>query len=108
MPQNPTVIWLLGTAVGGLATALVYLYKQLEKERRRADGQRDKHEAIQLESQRELRELLEKTLVAFGEVDRTLLEVVTGSGKEIIKTILENRKEIIDEIKDHIRHLKYP
>lgn len=99
VPENPTLIWALVVAVSGLVTAIVYLYKQSEKWRAETDKLRDKHEERLLVHATDMRVLVEKTLIAFNEIEKKIFEASDGGTREIRETIVESQTLIVGEMK---------
>lgn len=99
IPKDPTLTWALIAAVGGLVTAVIYLYKQSEKWRAETDKMRDKHEERLLIHSKEISALLEKTIIAFNEVEKKIYEAEEGGNKVLKDVILESQDRIIIEMK---------
>lgn len=90
---NKNLPYYLLAAIGVLAGVIGVLYKQKE-------AQRDKIEKNQSEHARDLREILEKTLVAFTTVEVAVKDITHTNKEEVIKKIQESTEKVQNTIKD--------
>lgn len=105
MTENPTLVGVLIVAITALAGVVVYLYKQTEKQKGELSGTRDKHEERLLTHTKDIQVLLEKTLIAFGEVEKKVFETSDTAKDKITKAVLEGQKNILDELKEILKKL---
>lgn len=92
MPENPTLLWALGVAIAALAPCVVYLFKRNEQ-------LRDKNEENLKLHNKEVRGLLEKTLVSFNEVEKAIVAGDIQQKETIKETIRDSQDKIIEEMK---------
>lgn len=97
IPQDPTMIWALMFAVATLSGVIVYLHKSMEKQREGEIKSLLSHKA-------DIQHLLEKTLSAFNEVERKIVDTDTNNRIEIKDTIFRNGKEITNEMEKILRN----
>lgn len=91
IPTDPTLTWALIVAIGALSGVIVYLHKNLDK-------QRDSEIKNMLAHKADVQHLLEKTLSAFNEVERKIVDTDTNNRIEIKDTIVRNGKDITNEM----------
>lgn len=97
IPKDPTLTWALLVAVVALSGVIVYLHKQLDK-------QRDSEVKSMLAHKSDVQHLLEKTLSAFNEVERKIVDTDTNNRIEIKETIFRNGKEITIEMEKILKN----
>lgn len=96
VPTDPTLTWALLVAIGALSGVIVYLHKSMDK-------QRDVEIKNMLAHKADVQHLLEKTLSAFNEVERKIVDTDTNNRIELKDTIVRNGKDITMEMEKIIR-----
>lgn len=106
LPTNQPVNYYFLVAITALAGAIVFMYKRerdsnakaLERERE-IQNEMLKRETMHGDA---LREVLEKAIVSFSEVEKVVVRV-TGENKDaVMAEIDKSKKEIISEIKSKL------
>lgn len=105
MTENPTLVGVLIVAITALAGVVAYLHKQGEKQKTELSATRDKHEERLLTHTKDIQVLLEKTLIAFGEVEKKVFETSDVAKDKITEAVLKGQQTILDEMKEIARKL---
>lgn len=96
MPEEPTLLWAMSVAIATLAGVIVYMYLKNEKKE-------IAKEKLLIKNAADMQNILEKTLVLFSGVEKSIIELNHDNKDSIISEIRNSNMAIIKEIQDTLK-----